>query len=377
MKRTRIGIGIYRTPYGFAVIWPDGGRNREKHFAPDTPIPRLTAYRKQQIKLARPTRTATRGSFARDVVRYLRTRKGKPCYDSERSHLKAWLPRFGRGGRQAITPEAITLAMADWAGKSAATIRHRLNVLTQLFHVLDPGQPTPCDRAYVTRPAVPKRRPQGVADAIIDTVATNLAEQERQGKLRDGKTRARFLVLATCGQRPCQVMRARPDDLDWARRVWEVVPAKHSRGGPLALNDEMLAAWQAFAAAEAWGPYDAVSFAKTLRRNGWPAGVRPYRLRHQTLQTLNQRVGDFGIVQQHAGHESPETTRRHYVPHELEKSAQAGRALEGRFSAAAFAETRRHRSGVRVGGTPTAPDTPTTTPTNPLTPETSHDDRIH
>lgn len=362
MNRTRIGLGIYRTAYGFAVIWKDAGRNREKHFAPDTPHTTLTAFRRQQTKTARhaPGVAATRGRFARDVVRYLRTRKGKPCYKSERSHLKAWLPRFGRGGRHAITPEAIQLQLAEWVGLSAKTIRHRLNVLTQVFHLLDPKQPTPCDRAYVTRPKLPKRRPQGVPDDIIATTAERLAEQERRGFLRDGKTRARFLVLATCGKRPCQVMRARQLDLKWAARVWDVEPAKNSLGGPLWLNDEMLAAWQAFDRAHAWGDYDPVSFAKTLRRNGWPAGVRPYNMRHQTLQTLSQKGVDFGAVQQAAGHASPVTTRDNYVPHELETSKAASAAIEGRFPVTAFAATARYTTGLAVGG---APDyQPTTNP---------------
>jgi integrase len=354
MKRTRIGLGIYRTPYGYAVIWPDGGRNREKHFEPDTPHAKLTAYRAQQVKMARRAPgvalTAARSGFPRDVVRYLRTRKGRPCYKAERSHLKAWITRFGRLSRHAITPEAIGAALGDWRGegKSPQTLRHRVNILRQLFHVLDPGQPTPCDK--VKRPVVPHRRPQGVPDGIIEATALRLAEQERAGWLRDGKTRARFLVLATCGKRPCQLMRARPIDLDWAARVWHVEPAKNATGGPLVLNAEMFVAWQAFDRANAWGPYDTRSFAGTLRRNGWPAGVRPYRLRHQALQTLSNAGADFGAVQQMGGHASPDTTRRFYVPHELETSRRASAAIEGRFAAEVFAATTRHRTGIPIGG---------------------------
>jgi integrase len=313
----------------------------------------LTAYRRQQVKMARraPGGERLSGSFPRDVVRYLRTRKGRPSYKSERSHLKPWVMRFRRMSRHAISSEMIRLALADWSGLSAKSLRHRLNVLTQVFKLLDPGQPTPCDR--VKRPTLEKRRPQGVPDGIIAATAQALAEQERRGFLRDGKTRARFLVLATCGKRPCQVMRARPIDLDWAARTWQVEPAKNSLGGPLYLNDEMLAAWRAFDQADAWGDYDPVSFAKTLRRNGWPEGVRPYRMRHQTLQTLSNAGVDFGAVQQAAGHASPDTTRRFYVPHEIATSQAASAAIDGRFGAELFAETRRHRTGVRVGGVAT------------------------
>ena len=357
MKRTRIGKGIYKTAYGFAVIWPEGGRNREKHFAADTPLATLTAYRKQHVKMAAPPPVRAAGgaaSFARLVVRYLRLRKGRPSYGSERSHLKAWVMRVGRQGPQAITRDLIEGTMTEWAlgGLSPKTLRHRLNVLTQVLKLVSaPEQGTIVD--HIARPKVPKRRAQGVPDTIIATVAAKLADQERAGKLRDGKTRARFLVLATTGKRPCQLQRATPIHVDLERRVWHVEPAKNSHGGPIYLNDEMLWAWHAFIAADAWGDYDSVSFAKTLRRNGWPTGVRPYQLRHQTMQTADARGVDLGAIQQIAGHGSPETTRRFYAPGELASSRAASEALEGRFSAELFAETHRHKTGIRVGGTPT------------------------
>jgi integrase len=358
MKRTRIGIGIYKTAYGFAVIWPEGGRNREKHFAPDTPLPTLTAYRKQQIKMAAPPPVRAAGgpgSLARDIVRWLRTRVGAEGYQAARSHVKAWLPKFGRRSRYAITLEELQLQIAAWIASgevSIRTIRHRVDKLRQVYNLLDVGRKMPIH--FVKTPKPPKTRPKGVSDDIIVTVAERLAEQERRGKLRDGKTRARFLVQATCGKRPCQVKRATPDDIDFAARIWNVQPAKGSLGGDLALNDEMLAAWQAFAKADAWGAYDSVSFAKTLRRNGWPDEVRPYQMRHQMLQTLNRRLPDFfQHVQQAGNHTNARTTREHYVPPDLATSRASSEALAGRFAPELFAETHRHRTGIRVGGTTT------------------------
>ena len=348
------GIYLNRARTRYRVTWQEGGRQAEAPggFPLDTPIATLVAYRKLKVQRAAPPPASggPAGSFARDVVRYLRTRKGRPSYASERSHLKAWVATFGRRSRHVITPEAIRVTLADWTTLSPKTLRHRLNVLTQVFKLLDPETATPVDR--VKRPALEKRRPQGVPDSLIEHTARRLAEQERRGRLRDGKTRARFLVLATCGKRPCQMMRAHPMHVDWEARVWHVEPAKNSHGGPLYLNDEMLDAWRSFAAADAWGSYDTVSFAKTLRRNGWPAGVRPYRMRHQTLQTMSNAGVDFGAVQQAAGHASPDTTRRFYVPHELATSQAASLAIDGRFSAEAFAETRRYRTGVPIGGAP-------------------------
>jgi integrase len=304
-------------------------------------VPTLKAYRKRQQKTATDAPAVNEhgvrtGSFVRDVVRYLRSRKGRPSYKADRSHLRPWAKRFGRFSRHAITRDKIAEALADWHDKSPRELRHRVNVLRQVFNLLDgPETGSPCDG--VKLPTIAKTRPKGVPDDIIQTVAANLLEQERKGRLRDGKTRARFLVLATCGKRPCQMLRARPIDVNFTTRIWDVEPAKNSHGGPLYLNDEMLAAWRAFDGAEAWGPYDPVSFAKTLRRNGWPGGVRPYRMRHQTLQTMSNRGVDFGAVQQAAGHASPETTRNSYVPHEVAQSQAASAAIEGRFPSNMFA----------------------------------------
>lgn len=335
MKRTNIAVGIYRTAYGYAVIWKDRGRNREKHFPADTPLAVLKAYRKQQVKLATPATGAEgpAGSFPRDCVRLLRARRGQPSYKSDRSHLKPWIARFRRLSRHAITREAIELALADWYDKSPQERKHRLNILRQVFHHCDgPLASTPCDGIIVK---VPKKRPRGVPDDIIQQVALSLAGAKWLG---DGKTRARFLVLATCAKRPCQVMRARRNlDVNFTTRVWDVEPAKNSGGGPLYLNDEMLAAWKMFDAADAWGPYDSRSFAKTLRRHGWPAGVRPYNMRHQALMTANDRGADFGAIQQMAGHASPDQTRAAYVPHELKQSRLTSTTLEGRFDPAVFA----------------------------------------
>jgi integrase len=339
--RTKIAEGIWKDKYGYSVLWRDRGRQREKRFPLDTPLPNLKAFRQRQEKMAMPAAAVDQsgvrtGSFVRDVVRYLRSRKGRPSYKADRSHLRPWAKRFGRFSRHAITRDKIAEALADWHDKSPRELRHRVNVLRQVFNLLDgPDVRNPCEG--VKQPTIAKTRPKGVPDEIIQTVALNLVEQERKGRLRDAKTRARFAVLASCGKRPCQVMRARRNlDVNFTTRIWDVEPAKNSHGGPLYLNDEMLAAWKLFDEADAWGDYDPVSFAKTLRRNGWPAGVRPYNMRHQTLQTMSNEGVDFGAIQQAAGHASPDTTRRAYVPHEIATSRRASEAIEGRFAPAMF-----------------------------------------
>ena len=355
-RGTKIGTGIYRGPRGYFVTYQHGGRTKESPLLPlDMTLAQVKAWRDYHMKHAAPPplrATGASGSLARDMVRWLRTRKGAPSYEAARSHVKAWIPKFGRRSRYAITLEELQLQIAQWVASgdvSIRTIRHRVDKLRQVYNLLDVGRKMPIH--FVKTPKPPKTRPRGIADDIIIATALRLAEQERLGKLRDGKTRARFLVLAACGKRPCQVMRATPADVDFEARIWDVQPAKGSLGGELWLNDEMLAAWKAFAEADAWGEYDGVSFAKTLRRNGWPEGVRPYQMRHQTLQTLNRRLPDFfKQVQQAGNHTNARTTREHYVPPDLATSRSSGEALAGRFAEELIADTHRTRTWIRVGG---------------------------
>lgn len=334
----------------FRVTWLNQYRKqKEKKFPVDTPIDYLKKFRAHQEKIAADAaqvhafKTHTSGSFVRDIVQFLKTRKRLPCFKSDRSHLRPWARRFGRLSRHSITRQMVILALADWTDKAPRELRHRLNILRQVFYFKDGDlAPTPCDRISSKKHSFlkPKKtRPKLVGDDTIGTVAQNLLKAELNGRLRDGKTRARYLVLATCAKRPCQLMRADPKDVDLVTRVWDVVPAKNSTGGPLYLNNEMLEAWKLFVAADAWGKYDSRSFSKTIRRNGWPGGrggIRPYNMRHQTLQTMRNRGADLGGVQQAAGHESPDTTARFYVTGELEESKKVSTLVDGRFPSDLF-----------------------------------------
>lgn len=333
-KRTRVALGVYRDKSGYSVCWPEAGKQKETRFPPDTPIYKLKDHREQQ--LARIKATARRAGpavgLARDVVRFLKRRKGLPSFKSDRSHLRPWVHRFPRKSRFALTAADCAEAVAEWqeAGYSPKEIRHRVRILQQLFHALDGRRAaTPLDDLDLPTPSKP--RPVSVSDQLVRDVALQLRKQELVGRLHDAKTRARYLVLATTGQRPAQMRRATPDHVDLERRIWFVTPAKGDRGTIVYLNDDMHAAWTLFIQAKAWGAYDGRSFVKTLQRNGWPKGIRPYNLRHTVGLTLSELGVDLGDIQAHMGHSSIETTRTFYVPAIAERMKQASAKLEGRL----------------------------------------------
>jgi site-specific recombinase XerC len=352
IRWTKVARNIFRGPASVRVRWKSHGRACFQSFPLETDLGVLRAFRDDQERSATPgvTTAVAAGSFAQDVEEWLRTREGRSCYASDRSHVKPWVAAFGTRSRYAITDgdAAKTVALWERDGVKPREVRHRLQVLRSVFKLADPRAPTPAD--YVKVGKVEREDPKLVSAGLIATVAAQLLEQEQKGRLRDGKTRARFLVEATCGQRPVQIMRAQPGDVQLPAIAdpqvfgwWQVRRAKGGKPVRLALNPEMVQAWRLFIAADAWGVYDRRSYGKALRTSGFPADIPPYNLRHSTLQEATNAGGDFGQVSAVAGHMSPETTRRFYVRHSPTAGVTA--LLSGRFTGASadpFAASPTH-----------------------------------
>lgn len=336
-KRTRIAEGIYQDQYGRAATVKVGRVQREQRFPRDEPLETMKAWQVRTRADLTEDRDETqsidepipqRGTFADDVPRRLKQIAGRASYKSDRSHLAAWVPFIGKMRRTNIRPSHVRAAFSAWIveGKSARTIRHRRRVLRELYQGLDGAHAKPPLKGVkVPKPEDP--HPTPVPLATIQKVATSLKAgktgHKRHGPKRTlalvtyaepAKTRARFLVRATTGQRPSQIMRALPADVDLKRRVWFVRAGKGGRAIPLPLTPDMVHAWKVFAAANAWGAFDARSFSKTIRRHGWPKGTRPNNLRH-TFAIDHLLAGtSIGDLQGLLGHKQIETTRRHYAP---------------------------------------------------------------
>ncbi len=326
-RRTRIANGVYADRSGLAAVVNVGPLRRERRFPADEPLERIQSWQVQtraelDLELA-DTRAACepapkRGTLEKDLPRYLKQLEGRPRYKADRSHLRAWLPFIGSTNRRDVKPDHVRRAITAWLakGKSPRTIRHRIRVLRELYHGLDGAHARPPLKG-VKLPRVPDPHPTPVPIALIRKVAKSLKVGKRHARgygSDSDKTYARFLVRATTGQRPSQIMRAQRSDVDLKRRIWFVRAGKGGHQVPLPLNDEMLRAWKAFIDVEAWGTFDARSFAKTLRRHGWPKGIRPYSLRHTLAIDLLLKGADLGDVQGLLGHRQIETTRKFYGP---------------------------------------------------------------
>lgn len=349
-KRTRIAEGIYQDQSGFAAVVQVGRVQKEQRYPPGTDLSIMQSWRIQmraELDRDRPTDdepAPLRGSWTADVARYLPQIAGRVSYKADRSHLDAWTPHVGQLNRAKITPTHVRTAIGVWleAGLKPKTVRHRVRVLRELYQTLDGTRAKP-PLTDVKLPKVDEPNPTpsdvGMIERVAASLKAGLFKQKRCGptrKLVDVrfaeplKTYVRFLVRATTGQRPSQIMRAEPGDVDFARGIWFVRSGKGGRQVPLFLQPDMIQAWQAFIAADAWGEFDTRSFSKTLRRHGWPKGERPYNLRHTFSIDHLLNGTNLGDLQGLLGHKQIETTRRFYAPVLLArlKSAGANRKLK-------------------------------------------------
>jgi integrase len=341
-KRIRLAKGIYRDKSGIAATVSIGTgpakRQREKRYPAGTPLRDMKAWQQDTAALLREdVGVAKRGTLKADAARYLKLAQYLKNWAGVRSEVRAWVALYGHLHRAQITPAHVREARVTWLaeGKAPKTVNDRVGRLRRLYRTLDatpqrPKPPTPCDPIDDLPVA---EAPSVAPDAgLLVQVLRELEAGERKGTLRDAKTRARFLVLATTGKRPAEVMRTIPEDLSLETRVWRVRNAKGGRGPGIFINDDMLAAWHLFVEADAWGAFNTGSYARVLRTAGWPAGLRPYNLRHAVGQAMSAAGVDLADIQAHYGHRHISTTRRHYVPVLDSRLETASRKIDGRLA---------------------------------------------
>jgi site-specific recombinase XerD len=320
---------------------------RERRFVHGTPARIRNAWKTAtRAKLekripAAADRTKVAGTLKADADRYYPLIRHLADWVSRRSEIRAWFPRLGDRYRHTITREDVLHIRGQWVtdGLAARTINNRVSALRDLYRKLDGDDAyNPCDRVT---PLTPPRTPiQRIDVAVINGVLDNLlkisTEPIRTGRFRGRprmhalQDRARLMVLASTGKRPCEVERAQPSDVNMTARVWGVRDAKHGWSEGLYLNDEMLLAWQTFAAADAWGAFPD-HFPRRLREAGWPAGVRVYNVRHSTWIEASERGADLSDIQAGAGHRNLATTREHYVPVLRSRMQKLSEMIDHRF----------------------------------------------
>ncbi len=351
--RRKLAKNIYVDEKGYgSVVVQVRGKQEELRFDPVFEIETLERQRDQlRADLHDQAPASTRGTLSHDAKRYLQQIAGRPGFKAERSHLQAWLDRFGSWPRARIKAEDVRTALAAWrthgahiggrgtrartitkAPASEKTLKERWRVLKHLYRTLDGAKAmTPCDD--VERPKPPASTPVGVAIAVVQRVADALEARARSTPLRSTERQdyARYLMLTTTAQRPAQVIRAIAEDFHLREQFWIVRGAK---GGPthaIHLNKEMRKAVRLFLAAEAFGPYNDKQLLALARAHGWPKKIPLYNARHSVAIDAIEAGADLGDVQALLGHASIDTTRRFYAGILRMRQKAVGKRLEGRL----------------------------------------------
>jgi site-specific recombinase XerD len=326
-NRRTITEGISQDRYSLTARVQVGDRRVEQAFPQDTPIKEIQRWREEKrVELQKDQPLVARGTLAADVPAYLERVKKRPAsWKSKRSELAAWASVLGHKPRHRIGPADIDQAIALWRDQKVAlkTILNRCRTLHHLYVTLanDKKARTPLDNVDVPRP--PKRRPVYVEPQTIIRV-------EKKLRAGDPKMHARFMVLASTGIRPSQLGRLTRANVNLTSRVVLIESAKG--GEPIAqvLTGDMLAAWQAFIAADAWGAFDATKFARLVRAAGWPSGVRVYNAKHSVGIALAEAGAENEDIRAWFGHTDAATTRI-YTGVPLSRMRRLSEKLEGRF----------------------------------------------
>jgi hypothetical protein len=298
------------------------GTQYPKTFPALTPVAEMQQWRRDEIiRRTGATVAPVDGSFADDVQTYLRLivpRDAAP-------HLELWLQALGRDRpRRSITEEDITRVLNQWRtepppapprdGKphgrppvdprgflSLETIRKRKTSLQSFFERMNKGH----GRNPAKEAVLPQRLPEGEArslDFLVIERALAAMPTYQHGAVSLAKIRAR--VIAYTALPPKMLQQVKAHDLSIVAGTLRVM-ARHKGAGvgesTIHLNEEALAAFRDFHAANAYGRFRVQTVNQSFKRGARRAGLDPravhlYDLRHSYLTEVYRITRDHATV---------------------------------------------------------------------------------
>lgn len=330
-KRVRLATNIYQDRYAVIVrAHVPGGKPKDVSYPLGTPLEQLRlAQRALTRELARTVQVVYKGSLAADIPRYLATIAHPRKRLDDAARLAHWANTpLAQKPRGAITSAEIKAQMATWATDGTlaiATINKCLTVLRSLYRELnedrDPNPTTRVQKLFVESHP-PRDLGREVAAAIL-------------GKMSESLTKHRLALMLDTGWPPAQIMRLRPEDIQWGPPV--LVRLRPRRKGKrtgerwMPVTPAGAAALKAFAAAAAYGLFSTSSVYKSFqvaakkvradqraenvkraRRGQRPlpvlAHARPYDLRHAFIAHVLRQSGNLAGTQYLAMHSKPGQT---------------------------------------------------------------------
>lgn len=189
----KVATGVWAFPTRYRVIAAVGARQRETSFPLGTDLDDMLAWQLDtKAELLRDHPTASTGTLAADVPRFLSTVSQAKTREYHRVNLQPWIARFGQVARADITSVMIRQALALWAEAPRApgeppyapnTLNHRLSSLRKLYAVLDADDErayNPCTR--VQKLPTPRPEPREIPAVALDAIFAALPVHRYKGQ---------------------------------------------------------------------------------------------------------------------------------------------------------------------------------------------------
>lgn len=278
-----------------------------------TPVEDRRQWREDQLEQhGGDSGTTVAGSITEDVQAYEPTHAAMPTIKQRMAHLWVWVAALG-GQRpsNSVTSVEIEGVMQEWltGGLAPATVRKRRTALLSFYKWLrgpkgkNPVRGTPIPAGSDTSDDEPRAIDYGAIERAI-------AEMPEQRDTKKGlpprvslsKLRAR--VLAYTGLPPGMLKKVLPSDLSLTEATLRVSRRKKGKGvevRTIRLAADALAAFRAFHAGHAYGPFATQSLNVSFKRGCKRAGLDPttvwlYVLRHSFLTQLYRVTRDEATV---------------------------------------------------------------------------------
>jgi len=334
-------IGIKRRRGGWRVEVRIHRKLHTKQFPLETPISEMRAWREDQVDTYAAA-SPSAGSFGADIATYLARVAAMPTLHQRAAHLELWARALGRDRpRRTITTTEIDGVLQGWLEDHApGTVRKRRTALQSFFAKMNGKKSTvPNPVKGSDNPIAPKAEARAldyfrIADAIAAMPTYRDTKKGHPRQLSLAPIRAR--VIAYTGIPPGILQQIRPGDLQLTAGTVRVVP-RHKGAGvearTLPLTAEGLAAFKAFHAANAYGPFSTEALNRAFKKGCKAAGLDPatvhlYDLRHSFLTLLYRVTRDLATVGRLGLHaEGSKVTARYAKGADQEVDVAAATAL--------------------------------------------------
>jgi len=271
------------------------------------PLEDLRKWREDQIEKYGGAQD-TAGGLAAAVAIYLTRKTSRPTYDQIAAHLALWVQALGRDRPPlSVTAKELDVIMEEWLETlKPATVRKRRSALRTFYARTYPARVNPVKGSQNPKPPKPEIRDMGYP-ALEAAIAAMPDQRDTKpglpGRVSLSKLRAR--VIAYTGIPPGLLKTIQPHDLVLTGAGSVRVKGREKGEGveprTLELTAEGLAAFKAFHAAHAYGPFTTRCLNESFKRGCKRAGLDPKRVhlydaRHTFLAQVYRVTRDLATV---------------------------------------------------------------------------------